>query len=117
MDSKTVGVTVSTVNGAVLPELASNVNSDTTKFPPLKPGPPPGSAEFLIASRNIPVIGAAESTDAEMVYVSIPTEFWLILANNSPGDKTENVVPLREDALWIERGVCWLDNVADAAVV
>jgi hypothetical protein len=34
IDTATVGVTVSTVNGGVLPPvLASNVNSDTTKFP------------------------------------------------------------------------------------
>ena len=38
------------------------------------PGPPPGSVGFLIASRNIPVIGDAESIVAEMVYVSVPIE-------------------------------------------
>jgi hypothetical protein len=90
IDTTTVGLTVSTVNGGVLPPLStSNVNSDTTKFPlPVcPPGPPPGSEGFLIPSRNIPVIGDAESTDAEMVYVSVPIEFWLVLANNSPGEE------------------------------
>src|SRR5436190_658515 len=99
IDTPTVGTTVSTVNGAVLPmALAFKVNSDTTKFPLsyCPPGPPPGSNGFLIASRNMPVIGDAESTDAAIVYVSVPTELWLVLANNSPGDSTENVVPLRD---------------------
>src|SRR5262249_53937812 len=107
----TVGTTVSIVNGVELPSLASKVNSHTTKFPLLycPPGPPPGSVGFLIASRNIPVIGDAESIDAEIVYVSVPTEFWLVFANNSPGESKENVVPLREDSLWIETRVCGLD--------
>src|SRR6266403_710124 len=78
------------------------------------PGPPPGSVAFLIASRNMPVSGDAESIVAEMVYVSVPIEFWLVLANNSPGESKENVVPLREDSLWIETRVCALDNVGDA---
>jgi hypothetical protein len=47
----------------------------------------------------------------------MPTEFWLLLANSSPGDRKEKVVPLREVALSIETGVCGLDNVGDAAVV
>ena len=120
MDVATVGTTVSTTNGAVLPEvLASKVNSDTTKFPfpYCPPGPPPGSAGFLIASRNIPVIGVDESIDAEIVYVSVPTEFWLVFVNNSPAPSGENVVPLSDDALWIETGVCGLANVGVAAVV
>jgi hypothetical protein len=99
IDTATVGTTVSTVNGAELPLLASKVNSVTTKFP-LKycpPGPPPGSEGFLIASRNMPVIGDAELIDAKMVYVSVPVEFWLVLANNSPSDSEENVVPLTEE--------------------
>src|SRR5215467_10516243 len=113
METATVGTTVSTVNAAELSLLASKVNSDTTKFPLLycPPGPPPGSVGFLIASRNIPVIGDAESIVAETVYVSVPTEFWLVLANNSPGDSRENVVPLREDSLWIETRVFGLDSV------
>lgn len=79
---------------------ACKVNSDTTKFPLLySPGPSPGSAEFLMVSRNMPVIGNFELTNAVMVYVSVPIEFWLVLANNSPADNKENVVPLREDAL------------------
>lgn len=72
---------------------------------------------FLIASRNIPVIGDAELTNTEMVYVSVPKEFWLVLASNSPGDTKENVVPLSEVAFLIETGICELDNVGDAAVV
>jgi hypothetical protein len=73
----TVGTTVSTANNAVLTPLASKVNSDTTKFPLpyCPPGPPPGSVGFSIASRNIPVIGDTESIVAEIVYVSVPTEF------------------------------------------
>ena len=75
IDTATVGTIVSTVKGAVLsvmsPPLASKVNSDTTKFPLSKfPGPPPGRVGFLIASRNIPVIGDAEAIFAEIVYVS-----------------------------------------------
>jgi hypothetical protein len=76
-----------------------------------------GSGAAAIASRNMPVIGDAESINAEMVYVSVPIELWLVLANNSPGDSTENVVPLSDDSLWIETGVCGLDKVGDAAVV
>lgn len=99
--------------------MASKVSSDTTKFPLgyCPPGPPPGSDGFLIASRNMPVIGDAESTNAVMVYVSVPSELLLVLANNSPGDSRENVVPLSEETLRIETGVCGLDNVGDAAVV
>ena len=29
----------------------------------------------------------------------LPIEFWLVLANSSPGDRKENVVPLSEEAL------------------
>jgi hypothetical protein len=65
----------------------------------------------------MPVIGDAESTNAVMVYVSVPSELLLVLANNSPGDSRENVVPLSEETLRIETGVCGLDNVGDAAVV
>jgi hypothetical protein len=65
----------------------------------------------------MPVTGDAESINAEMVYVSVPRELWVVSANNSPGDSKENVVPLSEDSLRIETGVCGLDNVGDAAVV
>jgi hypothetical protein len=65
----------------------------------------------------MPVIGDAESINAEMVYVSVPSELLLVLANNSPGDSKENVVPLSEESLRIETGVCELGNVGDAAVV
>jgi hypothetical protein len=60
-------------------KVASKVNSDTTKFPLgyWPPGPPPGSDGVLIASRNMPVIGDAESINAEMVYVSVPSELLL----------------------------------------
>ena len=65
----------------------------------------------------MPVIGDEESINAVMVYVSVPTELWLVSANNSPGDNKEKVVPLSEDSLRIETGVCGLANVGDAAVV
>jgi hypothetical protein len=75
IDTATVGTIVSTVNAVLPTRLVSKVNSDTTKFPLSKfPGPPPGSVGFLIASRNIPVIGDAEAIDAEMMYVSVPIE-------------------------------------------
>jgi hypothetical protein len=65
----------------------------------------------------MPVIGIAESMSAVTVYVSVPIEFWLVLANSSPGDGEVNVVPLSEEALSIETGVWELDNVGDVAVV
>jgi hypothetical protein len=65
----------------------------------------------------MPVIGDAESTNAVMVYVSVPSELLVVSANNSLGDSKENVVPLSEDSFRIETGVWGLDNVGDAAVV
>src|SRR6185295_4646048 len=90
-----------TVGSVDVMEVASRVNSDTTKFPLgyCPPGPSPGSEEFLSALRKMPVIGVDELTNAVTVYVSVPIEFWLVLANNSPGDGEVNVVPLSEEAL------------------
>jgi hypothetical protein len=65
----------------------------------------------------MPVIGVDESTNAVMVYVSIPNEFWLVLANSSPGAGEVNVVPLSEEALSIETAVWELDSVGEVAVV
>jgi len=48
---------------------------------------------------------------------AVPTKLFVLLANNSPDDGMENVVPLREEALSIETGICELDSVGDAAVV